>query len=346
MPDRKEKYLKKIDIYNAVGCVLCHDITAMKDGFKGAWFKRGHIIEEKDSPIMLDLGKKTVFVWDDNCNLVHEEDAAKQIAYMVNTENVRFTEVSEGKTVMIADTDGMLRVDKNLLCDINSIGDITITTLPDHYPVKKGARLASMRIIPLATDKEQLEKAEKLCENKKLIQLVPYRHHKVGIIVTGSEFYSGRTEDKFSKIAYNKLNKYPCEILGVKICDDDTDMICTAAKEFISRGADLVVFSGGMSVDPDDVTPLAVKQLGAEIVSYGVPSQPGNMTLVAYLDDVTLLGVPGAAVSLPTTVFDVALPQIFTKEKFTKQQLVNLAEGGLCQLCDVCHFPNCTFGRY
>ena len=265
---------------------------------------------------------------------------------MIKTENTVFTNVSEGKIVMIAETDGMLKVDTSLLNAVNSVGDITIATLPNHYPVKKGARLASMRIVPLATEVEQIEKAKKLCENKKLIQLLPYKHQKAGIIVTGSEFYNGRIEDKFSQISQNKLKKYPCDILGVEICDDDADMICAAAQNFIKSGAELIFFSGGMSVDPDDVTPSAIKQLGAEIVSYGVPSQPGNMTLVAYFDDVTLLGVPGAAVSLPVTVFDVVLPQVFTKEKFTKQQLINLAEGGLCQLCELCHFPNCTFGRY
>ena len=101
-----------------------------------------------------------------------------------------------------------------------------------------------------------------------------------------------------------------------------------------------------MSVDPDDLTPSAIRALGAEVVSHGVPSQPGNMTLVAYLGDVPILGVPGAAISMPTTIFDVLLPQVFAGVKFTKAELIGLAEGGLCQLCKPCHFPNCTFGRY
>ena len=338
--------MKKIDVYSAVGCRLCHDITEMKDGFKGARFRRGHIIQPQDIPVMLDMGKKTVYVWDEAAGLVHEEDAAKSIAEMIKTENTVFTEVSEGKIVMLADSDGMVKLDTELLGAVNSVGDITIATLPDHYPVKKGARMASMRIVPLATERSKIEKAQRLCSGKKLIQLLPYKNLKAGIIITGSEFYSGRVEDKFEKIARAKLRKYPCEIIGVQICDDDTDMICGAARQFMQDGAELIIFSGGMSVDPDDVTPLAVNMLGAEVVSYGVPSQPGNMTLVAYLGDVTLLGVPGAAVSLPVTVFDVLLPQVFTGEKFTSRQLINLAQGGLCQLCEQCHFPNCSFGRY
>ena len=338
--------MKKIDVYSAVGLPLCHDITAMKDGFKGALFKRGHIIEQKDIPVLLDLGKKTVYVWEEAENLIHEDDAAVELANLLRTENTVFTDVAEGKTAMLADCDGMFKVDTQLLTAINSIDDITVTTLPNHYPVKKGARLASMRIVPLATDKGNIEYAKKLCRGKQVVELLPYKHLKAGVIITGSEFYTGRIKDRFEDIARAKLANYPCMVIGAKICDDSTDMICCAAESFIAQGADIVIFSGGMSVDPDDVTQAAIGQLGAEIVSYGVPSQPGNMTLVAYLGDIALLGVPGAAVSLPTTVFDVLLPQVFAGEKFTKQQLVNLAEGGLCQLCSQCHFPNCTFGRY
>ena len=142
------------------------------------------------------------------------------------------------------------------------------------------------------------------------------------------------------------MTKYPAEILGVTICDDDLEMIVDAAQNYLDAGADFLIFTGGMSVDPDDLTPTAIRKLGADIISHGVPSQPGNMTLVAYLNEVAILGVPGAAISLPTTVFDVLLPQIFAGDKFTKKDLINLGDGGLCQLCKACHFPNCTFGRY
>ncbi|MCF0150224.1 MAG: molybdopterin-binding protein, partial [Firmicutes bacterium] len=156
----------------------------------------------------------------------------------------------------------------------------------------------------------------------------------------------GRIKDKFEPVVRSKMEQYPAEIVGITICDDDTEMIAKAAEKHLADGADMLIFTGGMSVDPDDVTPAAIRALGAEIVSHGVPSQPGNMTLVAYLNDVAILGVPGAAISLPTTIFDVLLPQIFAGIKLTKEDLINLGNGGLCQLCAACHWPNCTFGRY
>lgn len=338
--------MKKIKIEDAVGMPLCHDITEMKGGFKGPAFKRGHILTEEDIPKLLDLGKKTVFIWEENAGEIHEEEAAIRLSIAARTENAHYTGPSEGKMQLIADADGMLRVDTGLLKKINSIGDITITSLPDHYPVKKGAGIASMRIIPLVTKKEQIEEAEKMCAGKRLFELLPYKEKKIGVVITGSEIFSGRIKDKFEPVVRAKMKKYPSRILGVRICDDDLSMITCAASELMELGVDFLIFTGGMSVDPDDLTPTAIRQLGAEIITHGVPSQPGNMTLAAYIGETAVLGIPGAAISLPVTMFDVLLPQIFAGIRFTKEELINLGEGGLCQQCTECHFPNCTFGRY
>ncbi|NLC72523.1 MAG: molybdopterin-binding protein [Ruminococcaceae bacterium] len=338
--------MKKVKVQDAIGMTLCHDITAMCDGFKGAAFRRGHVVTAADIPELLDLGKRSVFVWEENAGEIHEEDAAVRLSALSPVPGTHLTDPYEGKVNIISDVSGMFRVDTELLNKINSIGDITIPTLPDHYPVSPGARLASMRIIPLVTKEEKIIEAEKLCEGKKLFDLLPYKKLNVGVIITGSEVYSGRIKDKFEPVIRKKLANYPCDILGVTICDDELDMIIGAAREYINKGADFLIFTGGMSVDPDDLTPSAIRGLGAEIISHGVPAQPGNMTLVAYLDDIPLVGVPGAAISLPTTMLDVLLPQIFAGIKFSKADLVRLGDGGLCQMCKECHFPNCSFGRY
>ncbi|MBR6951015.1 MAG: molybdopterin-binding protein [Oscillospiraceae bacterium] len=338
--------MKKIRTEDAVGMTLCHDITAMRDGFKGAAFRRGHVIVPEDIPALLDLGKRTVFIWEENAGELHEEDCALRMAAMAPVEGAHYEGPSEGKVLLIADREGMFRVDTDLLRQINGIGDITISTLPDHYPVCSGQRLASMRIVPLVTKEEQILRAEALCQGRKLLDLLPYRIKKAGVIITGSEVYSGRIRDKFEPVVRAKLSLYHDIVLGASICDDDLTMIEDAARTFMEQGADLLIFTGGMSVDPDDLTPSAIRGLGAEIVTHGLPSQPGNMTLVAYLGDVPVLGIPGAAISRPTTMFDVLLPQIHADVRLTKADLINLGDGGLCQSCSKCHFPNCTFGRY
>ena len=338
--------MRKIKVRDAVGMELCHDITEMNDSFKGAAFRRGHIIRPEDIGHLLRIGKEHIFVWEPNAGALHEDDCARRLAAMAPVEGAHYTEPAEGKVLLIADRRGMFRVNRKLLDKIGSIGDITVCTLPDHYPVEPGARLASMRIVPLVTQEAQILEAERLCAEEKLLELRPYLPRKAGIIITGSEVWHGRIPDKFGPVVREKLGKYPCEILGIRVCDDDTAQIAEAAKDHLAKGADLLIFTGGMSVDPDDLTPAAIRSLGAQILSHGVPSQPGNMTLVAYLGDIPILGIPGAAIKLPTTVFDVLLPQIFAGDRLTKEDLTGLAEGGLCQMCGSCHWPNCTFGRY
>ncbi len=338
--------MKKIDVTQAVGMTLCHDITKMVDGFKGPAFRRGHVIREEDIPALLDIGKRTVFVWEEHAGELHEEDCALRLAAMAPVTGAHYTPPSEGKVLLITETRGMFRVNTALLSRVNEIEDITITTLPDHYPVEAGARLASMRIVPLVTKERNIIEAERLCAGERLLDLRPYRERKAGVIITGSEVYTGRIQDRFEPVVRAKLAQYPAQIAGVTVCDDDLEMIVGAAKAHLEKGADFLIFTGGMSVDPDDLTPTAIRRLGAQIISHGVPSQPGNMTLVAYLGDVPVLGVPGAAIHLPTTIFDVLLPQIFAGDKLTREDLIHLGDGGLCQLCGACHFPNCTFGRY
>ena len=338
--------MKKIKIEEAIGKELCHDITAMYDGFKGAIFKRGHIIEESDVFKLLEIGKEHIYIWEENAGEIHEEDAAIRLSNMTHVDNAHYTDVSEGKILLIADTEGMFVVDKNLLDKINMIGDITIATIPNHYHVHKGDRLASMRIVPLFTKKEQIIEAENLCKNKKLYDLIAFKHKKIGVVITGSEVYNNRIKDKFEPVCREKLSKYPSEILSVIKCDDNVNMIEDSINSLIDNGANFIICTGGMSVDPDDVTPIAIKNIGADIISHGVPAQPGNMTLVAYKNDIPIIGVPGAAISLPTTIFDVLLPQIFSDIKFSKKDLINLGSSGLCQMCKICHYPNCTFGKY
>ncbi len=325
---------------------LCHDVTAIFDGFRGPLFRRGHVVEAADIPKLLDIGKRHVFVWEENAGEVHEEDCALRLAAAAPVTGAHYSGPSEGKVTLIADERGMFRVDTALLKRLNSIGDITISALPDHYPAEAGARLASMRIVPLVTEEAQIAEAERLCAEKSLFRLLPYQHKRAAVIITGSEVYSRRIRDKFEDVARARLGAYPCDIVRVTLCDDDLAMLTGAATAALADGADLLVFHGGMSVDPDDLTPTAIRGLGAELVTYGVPAQPGNTTLVAYLGGATILGVPSAAIKNRTSMFDVLLPQVFSGERITKEELMNLGNGGLCQQCETCHFPNCTFGRY
>lgn len=341
--------MKKVRTEDAVGMVLCHDITEVRDGFKGRAFQRDHVITQADVPHLLNLGKKHIYIWEENAGEIHEEDAALRLAAMAPVEGASYTGPSEGKMTLTAQRDGLFRVNRPLLDAINQIGQITIATLPDHYPVKAGMKLAGARIVPLVCQESEIAAAERLTAeaHRPLMELIPYREHlRVGIIVTGSEVYSGRIQDKFEPVIREKVGAFQADVLGCIFCDDDLTMLLSAIEKWRTRDAKLIIMTGGMSVDPDDLTPTAIRQSGAQVVTQGVPAQPGNMLTVAYLEDVTILGVPGAAIHAKTTMLDVVLPQVFTGVPFTRQELRSLGAGGLCQTCAQCHWPNCTFGRY
>lgn len=340
--------MKKIPVEDAIGMTLCHDITAIREGFKGAAFRRGHVIAPEDVEKLKDIGKRHVFIWEENAGEIHEEDAALRLSKLCKTEYGIYSGPSEGKMVQTAGIRGMFRVNVPLQRAINRIGDITISSIPDHYPVEVGDRLCSMRIVPLVTKESQILEAERLCaeSDAPLMELLPYKKLKAGIIITGSEIYTGRIQDLFEPVLRKKLQYFDADILGVTFCDDDLNMLENALNSYLAQDADLILMTGGMSVDPDDLTPTAIRNSGAEIITYGMPSQPGNMLLVSYLKSTCIVGVPGAAAKLKTTTLDVVLPQIFAGVKFTKEDFVRLGDGGFCQGCKACHWPNCTFGRY
>ncbi|NLO47306.1 MAG: molybdopterin-binding protein [Clostridiales bacterium] len=339
--------MKKIRVEDAVGQTLCHDITAIfADGQKGARFKRGHVITKEDVPVMLDIGKYHVFVWEPGVDEVHEDDCAIALTTAISGDNIVFQGPSEGKMSLSAAIDGMFLVNREALRAINAVDDFTVACIPNHQKVKAGDQLAGARIVPLVTKRRNLEKALGIArENFPVFSVLPFKPLKCGIIITGSEVYYGRIEDRFEPVMKSKLAAYGADILGFVKCPDDLSVISGAIKDFMDKDADLIFLTGGMSVDPDDLTPTSIRESGAKVVTQGVPMQPGNMLMMAYLGKTMLLGVPGASMHFPITSLDTFLPRIFAGIEIKKEDIAGLGEGGLCMCCKVCHYPTCYFGR-
>ena len=225
--------------------------------------------------------------------------------------------------------------------------DYTVACLPNHMKVTKGQKLCGLRIVPLVTKRQNVEEAVRLAkENFPLFSVLPYRPIKCGVVITGSEVYYGRIQDKFQPIMERKLAEFGADVLGYIKCPDELQMILDAISEFRTRGAGLILLTGGMSVDPDDLTPTAIRTTGAEIITQGVPMQPGNMLTMAYLGDTMLIGVPGASMHSKTTSLEVFLPRIFAGVKITKEEIPGYGEGGLCMGCAECRWPRCYFGSH
>ena len=339
--------MKLVKTEEAVGHVLCHDITQIiKDEKKGPVFRKGHIIEPADIPVLLSVGKEHLYVWENDETMLHEDEAAEILRDICIGEHMRATEPKEGKIELIAEEDGLLLIDIERLRAINALGDMMIATRASGFMVKRGDKLCGTRVIPLVIKKERMEKAKELVGDTPLMRLVPVRPRSYGVVTTGSEVFRGRIQDTFTPVIEQKLAEFGCTMTEHVILGDEHEKITAAVLDMLAKGCEMVFCSGGMSVDPDDKTPLAIKNTGANIVSYGAPVLPGAMFLVSYMPDGRpVCGLPGCVMYAKRTIFDLLLPYLVTDTPITKEHLAGLGHGGLCLNCPVCHFPNCGFGK-
>jgi len=339
--------MKKIPVEKSIGMVLCHDITQIVPGkFKGRAFKKGHIIQQEDIERLIRLGKEQIYVWEQKAGEVHEDEAALRIAWAVSGENIDYEEPKEGKSTLKSKEKGLLKINSALLYKINSIEDISVASLPQNFMVERDQKLAGVRIIPLIIKEENLIQIEDLCKKKgKVFKIKKYKKLKAALITTGNEIYKKRVQDKFGPIIRKKLEFFNAQDIGQTFCPDDIEEIKETIFYYKKQGADLIILTGGMSVDPDDLTPGAIINSGAKVVTYGAPVQPGNMFMLAYLGETVLLGVPGCAMYYRTTILDVVLPRIFVGEILTKEDFIKMGEGGFCLNCKECRYPQCFFCR-
>jgi molybdenum cofactor synthesis domain-containing protein len=372
---RKKIGVKTIPVDEAIGTVLAHDITEIrKEDFKGRAFKKGHIIRKEDIGHLQRLGKEHLFVMSIAGDEMHENDAARAVAEALMGEGVKIKgEPREGKITIIADRSGLLKVDKEALFQFNMLGEVMCATLHDNMVVKEGQTVAGTRAIPLVVNRNIVKDAVAIAEGAgKVISLKELRRPKAGIVITGNEVYYGRIKDAFAPIITKKLHAYGGEVVGTYYAPDDETFIEERLKELIDAGADLLVTTGGMSVDPDDVTRFAIRRLGAGEISYGSPVLPGAMFLVAYIENgnkqheagnevqkggngssdnekhssaIPVLGIPACGMYSNITVFDMILPRVLAGERIGRRQLAELGHGGLCLKCDTCRYPVCPFGK-
>lgn len=317
---------------------------------KDAVFRKGHIVTEEDIPVLLSVGKENLYVWEKEEGMLHENDAAEILRQICQGEHMHPSDVKEGKIELIADIDGVLKIERGKLRKVNSLGEIMIASRHGDFPVKKGDKLAGTRVIPLVISEEKMQQAKDVTAGGAIFNILPYKKKKAGIVTTGSEVYYHRIKDTFTPVIEEKLAEYDIEIGGHEICNDDPQMIENAIRSLLADGCNMIVCTGGMSVDPDDRTPYAIRQVTGEIVSYGAPVLPGAMFLLAYYREegkevIPVLGLPGCVMYSKRTIFDLVLPRLTVGEILTAEDLNTLGEGGLCLNCPECTFPNCGFGK-
>jgi len=337
----------KVPVENAVGMILCHDLTRIVPGkFKGRVFKKGHVVKKEDIPLLLEIGKENLYVWENREGFLHEDEAARRMACAVAGYGVTMTEPKEGKINLLASMKGLLKIDTAGLNAVNDIEQVMLASLHTNQVVEKDTVVAGTRVIPLVIDEKIIEQVEeRAAQFGPLVEVKPLACLRVGMVVTGSEVYKGRIEDKFGPVVKAKIVKLGSYVFRKINVPDDTGMIARAIQDLLAEKADLIVITGGMSVDPDDLTPAGVVAAGGKIVSYGAPALPGAMFMVSYIGKTPVLGLPGCVMFSKRTVFDLVLPRIMAGEEIERRDIVALGHGGLCLECPTCRFPACPFGK-
>lgn len=338
--------MKEILASDAVGMVLAHDLTQIIPGeFKGTKFKKGHIIASEDIEVLLTMGKKHLFVVDKEDTDVHEDEAAMRIAVAAAGRGLRLEAPGEGKIELIAEYDGLLKIDTSMLNHLIDQDEIMFATIHENQLVKAGQKVAGTRVIPLFVNEMIVEGAEKICQKGSLIEVLPLRSLKVGLVTTGSEVYSGKIKDAFGPVLEKKFSELGSVVVNQLFADDDENMIAACISQLLEEGVDIIGVTGGMSVDPDDRTPSGIRAAGGHIITYGAPVLPGAMFMLAYMGNVPVVGLPGCVMYSGISIFDLIIPRLLAGEVPTRTDIKKLAHGGLCQKCEICTYPNCGFGK-
>ena len=339
--------MKLIPVQEAVGHVLCHDMTQIIPGqYKDARFRKGHVVREEDIPVLLAMGKENLYVWEMVPGMVHENDAAGRLVRLCENEHMVRSAVKEGKIELTAAIDGLFRVDTRRLNAVNLLEDVMIATRRGNTPVRAGDKLCGTRVIPLVIEEEKLSRAEAAAGDAPLLELLPWKLKTAGVITTGSEVAKGLVQDAFTPVVRRKLEAFGIAVTEHRLPGDGLEDIAAAIAEVRERGVDLVLCTGGMSVDPDDRTPGAIRRSGARIVTYGAPVLPGAMFLLGYYEDGTpVMGLPGCVMYAKATIFDLILPRVAAGVPVSREDIASMGEGGLCLGCGDCTYPNCGFGK-
>ena len=327
--------LKVIPVEEAIGLPLAHDITEIIPGkHKGPAFRRGHIIRPEDVAKLLDVGKANIYVMNLEKDELHEEEAARRLAKAAAGANLRLTDPSEGRVNLVATISGLLKVDVDLLYRFNSLGDLMLATLPSDRYVKKGTVVAGTRTIPVIVREELIQNAEALCKDRPIATILPMPAKKVHLVVTGSEVFTGRIKDGFGPVVTRKVGELGSSVESVKLAPDDPDVIGGLIKNAKQAGADVILVSGGMSVDPDDKTPEGIRRSGAMVETHGFPILPGSRFVMAYLGETPVMGLSGCVLHDPFTAFDALLPRMLAGEKISRADIMAMGHGGLAKKHD------------
>lgn len=319
--------VEKLPLRQAVGHILLHNQIG-PDGRKV--LKKGHRLASSDLPALQALGREQVYVAvlaDDD---IGENEAARRLGDVVAGPGLKTSTATTGRVNLIAASAGLVKINRQGLLAFNDSPGITLATLTHNTPVQPKKMVGTIKIIPYAVPRPRLEAAEAVARRENpLVAIKPFTVRQAVLITTGSEPARSKVVDAFTPPLQNRLSGYNTALAAGPHVPEDEQAIAAALQQTLNEGAEMVIIAGETSImDPDDITPRAIKAAGGSIVHYGVPAEPGNLLLLAYHGPVPIVGAPGCARSKNYNVVDMVLPRLAAGERLTRRDLIELGHGG------------------
>jgi len=332
-----------ISIEDAVGLPLAHDLTQVdaERQTKGARFRRGHLLAPEDLPVLRKMGRLNLSVLDLEEGEVHEDEAARSLADALCGEGLEIEGPEEGRCRLVSTRKGVARFDPEMVKRVNLDREWSFGTCPANAIVKPGSTVAAFRILPLALKRASLERAVR---ESSPFSVRPFLPLGVGLVTTGSEIKAGLVKDAVCGKLLRKLEELGGSFAGQRFCGDGAEEIRESVRELLHAGADIVICTGGMSVDADDRTPEAIRSVADEVLFRGVPAMPGSNLMLARAGESWVVGAPACAAHDERTALDRLLIALFAGLG-EEIDVKNWGIGGLCSRCRVCSFPDCDFAR-
>jgi formylmethanofuran dehydrogenase subunit E len=344
--------LTAVPVADAVGHRTLHDMTRIVPGeSKAVEFEAGQTLSGGDVCRLQYMGRAHVYLEQDTPDgFLHENEAALAFAKLMAGDNVCFDDAPrEGKVNFQATATGVFELDRERLEAFNLVPEVMCATRHHGVLAEAGKGLGGARAIPLYLSAENFRKAQAVLAAGPLFRVAPLLPAKVGVLVTGTEVFQGLIEDRFAPIIREKVERLGSSVVAEAIVPDDAGQIAGAVADLLGAGADLIVTTAGLSVDPDDVTRKGLLAAGLTDMLYGAPLLPGAMTLLGRLASpagvARVMGVPACALFHKATSFDILLPRVLAGLAITRRDLAEMAEGGFCLDCRTCVFPKCPFGK-
>lgn len=334
---------KIVNLDQAINHILSHDLTKIdvESGYKGPRFKKGHVIKEEDISVLRSMGREHLTVLELEEDEVHEDDAALALGLAMRGDGLKLRGPNEGRCDLVSEKKGLLCFDPDKIHFINSDPDWVVVTANPYTVIEPGDLVAGFRVLPLAIKKAQLERAIKISAR---FEVKGFNPLNVGLVTTGREIKAGVIEDAFRPKLEKKVAYFGGNVVGQNIVGDESEEISAAIRDFLNRGADIVICTGGMSVDADDNSPRAISEVCDEIKFKGIPVLPGSMLMLGLKGEKVIIGAPACVVHDEWTSLDLILPRIFAGLIPTLEEIRHFGVGGLCRRCKNCTFPNCSFG--